>query len=123
MALRWAIRANSRLETIMRSPLLRRYLLLLGGLFLAACSTMATYDQTAYEKATAAKAEALALMDMATGSFSAHEKEIESVEEKFHLSFQIVPKSMDRRSAELTFRQGSTHFDLYPGPCQPPEHS
>lgn len=63
----------------MHSPLLSRYLLLLSWLFVAACSTIATYDQTAYEKATAAKAEALALMDMATGSFSAHEKEIESV--------------------------------------------
>jgi hypothetical protein len=63
----------------MHSPLLSRYILLLSWLFVAACSTIATYDQTAYEKATAAKAEALALMDMATGSFSAHEKEIESV--------------------------------------------
>ena len=47
--------------------------------FLAACSTIATYDQNAYEKATGAKAEALALMDKATGTFSANETEIEAV--------------------------------------------
>jgi hypothetical protein len=47
--------------------------------FLAACSTIATYDQNAYEKATGAKDEALALMDKATGPFSAHEAEIEAV--------------------------------------------
>ncbi len=60
--------------------LLPRYpLLLLSWLVLASCSTIATYDQFAYEKATAAKAEALALMDKATGSYSAHEQEIEAV--------------------------------------------
>jgi hypothetical protein len=60
--------------------LLRRssYLLVLL-LFLASCSTIATFDQTAYEKGTAAKAEALALMDKATESFGVNEKEIEAV--------------------------------------------
>jgi len=46
---------------------------------IAACSTIATYDQNAYEKATGAKGEALTLMDKATGPFSAHETEIEAV--------------------------------------------
>jgi hypothetical protein len=46
---------------------------------LVACSTIATYDQNAYDKATGAKAEAMALMDKASGSFSSHEKEIEAV--------------------------------------------
>jgi hypothetical protein len=62
-------------HTFLRRP----FLLLLSWLFIASCSTIATYDQIAYEKATAAKAEALALMGKATGSFSAHEQEIESV--------------------------------------------
>jgi hypothetical protein len=50
-----------------------------GCLMLAACSTIATYDQNAYEKATGAKAEALALMEKAVGSFVSHENEIEAV--------------------------------------------
>lgn len=66
---------NHTVHTILH----RQFLPLLSWLFLASCSTIAPYDQTAYEKATAAKAEALALMDKATGSFSAHEQEIESV--------------------------------------------
>jgi hypothetical protein len=57
----------------------RPFVLLLGWLLLGGCSTIATYDQIAYEKATGAKAEALALMDKATGSYSAHLQEIESV--------------------------------------------
>jgi hypothetical protein len=63
----------------MQTLLHRRFLLLLGYVLLASCSTIATYDQIAYEKATAAKAEALALMDKATESFTANEKEIEAV--------------------------------------------
>jgi len=46
---------------------------------LVACSTIATFDQAAYDKATGAKAEALALMDKATGSFNSHLTEIEAV--------------------------------------------
>ena len=46
---------------------------------LTACSTISTYDQAAYEHATSAKVDALALMDKATDSFSAHAKEVESV--------------------------------------------
>jgi hypothetical protein len=46
---------------------------------LAACSLIAPYDQAAYDKATSTKAEALALMEKATGSYSSHQKEIEEV--------------------------------------------
>ena len=53
--------------------------LLVATALLFACSTIATFDQVAYDKATGAKAEALALMDKATDSYSAHVKEIESV--------------------------------------------
>src|SRR6267378_3355215 len=53
--------------------------LLVATTFLFACSTIATFDQVAYDKATGAKAEALALMDKATDSYSAHVKEIEAV--------------------------------------------
>jgi len=53
--------------------------LLVATALLFACSTIATFDQVAYDKATGAKAEALALMDKATDSYSAHVKEIEAV--------------------------------------------
>jgi hypothetical protein len=53
--------------------------LLVATVLLFACSTIATFDQVAYDKATGAKAEALALMDKATDSYSAHVKEIEAV--------------------------------------------
>jgi hypothetical protein len=42
----------------------------LFGLCLAGCSTIATFDKVAYDKATGAKAEALTLMDKATDSYS-----------------------------------------------------
>lgn len=59
---------------------LPRSIPLVGAVFaLAACSLISPYDQTAYEKATAAKAEALALMDRATSSYSAQRREIEAV--------------------------------------------
>lgn len=50
--------------------------LLLATAFLFACSTIATYDQVAYEHATSAKVDTLALMDKATGDYSVHEKEV-----------------------------------------------
>jgi hypothetical protein len=53
--------------------------LLVATVLLFACGTIATFDQVAYDKATGAKAEALALMDKATDSYSAHVKEIEAV--------------------------------------------
>jgi hypothetical protein len=52
---------------------------LLVCLLISACSTIATFDQVAYEHATSAKVDALALMDKATDSFSAHAREVETV--------------------------------------------
>jgi len=58
----------------------RSYAIGLCCFFLAtACTTIATFDQVAYDKATGAKAEALALMDKATNSYGAHLKEIDAV--------------------------------------------
>jgi hypothetical protein len=48
-------------------------------LFLASCSLIAPFDQAAYDKATSTKAEALALMDKATSSYSSNEKQIDQV--------------------------------------------
>jgi len=53
--------------------------LIVATALLFACSTIATFDQVAYDKATGAKAETLALMNKATDSYSAHVKEIEAV--------------------------------------------
>ena len=44
-----------------------------------ACSTISTYDQAAYEHVTSANADALALMGKATESYSAHAKEVETL--------------------------------------------
>ena len=52
----------------------------LFGLLLAGCSTIATFDKVAYDKATGAKAEALTLMDKATDSYSSRAKEAEAVQ-------------------------------------------
>ena len=49
------------------------------GCLSAGCSTISTYDQVAYEHATNAKVDALALMDKATGDYSAHREEIATV--------------------------------------------
>ncbi len=48
--------------------------------FATACNTIATYDQVAYEHATNAKVDALALMDKATTPYSDHIKDIEAVQ-------------------------------------------
>jgi len=53
--------------------------LLLACLLMAACNTIATYDQAAYEHATSAKVDTLALMDKATDSYSSHAKEVEAL--------------------------------------------
>jgi hypothetical protein len=59
----------------------RSYAIGLCCLFLAtACSTIATYDQVAYEHATNAKVDALALMDKATTPYGNHIKDIEALQ-------------------------------------------
>jgi hypothetical protein len=57
----------------------RTFTVAVAGIFLAACSFIAPYDQAAYDKATSTKAEALALMDKATSSYSSNEKQIDQV--------------------------------------------
>jgi hypothetical protein len=60
------------------SPL--RNLVVVGAFALfGACSLIAHYDQVAYEHATSAKVDTLALMDKATGSYDDHQKEIEAL--------------------------------------------
>lgn len=46
---------------------------------LAGCTLVARYDRAAYEHATSAKVDTLALMQKATGSYSDHEKEVEAL--------------------------------------------
>ena len=48
-------------------------------LFSSACSLIAPYDRAAYEHATNAKVDTLALMSKATGSYDEHEKEVETL--------------------------------------------
>ena len=46
---------------------------------LAGCTLIARYDQVAYEHATSAKVDTLALMGKATGSYDDHEKGVEAL--------------------------------------------
>ena len=58
----------------------RRWLaLLFACAALAACSFIAHYDRVAYEHATNAKVDTLALMDKATGNYTDHQKEVEAL--------------------------------------------
>jgi len=60
------------------SPL--RNLVVVGALaLLGGCSLIAHYDQVAYEHATSAKVDTLALMDKATGSYSDHQKDVDAL--------------------------------------------
>lgn len=63
----------------MNSITSRSLLSLLACVAFAGCNTIATFDKVAYDKATGAKAEALALMDKATDSYSNHVREIDAV--------------------------------------------
>lgn len=51
---------------------------LLICLILTGCSTIATFDKTAYDKATGAKAEALALIDTATEPYATRSRQAEA---------------------------------------------
>jgi hypothetical protein len=65
----------------MNAGISKSYAIALSCLFLAAgCSTIATYDQVAYEHATNAKVDTLALMDKATSPYGDHIKDIEAVQ-------------------------------------------
>jgi hypothetical protein len=46
---------------------------------LAGCTLIAPYDRAAYEHATNAKVDTLALMSKATGTYDEHEKEVEAL--------------------------------------------
>jgi hypothetical protein len=60
----------------MQTLLHRPFLLLLGCLLLASCSTIANYDQAAYEHATAVKVDTLVVMSKATDPYASHQREI-----------------------------------------------
>lgn len=57
----------------------RNFIAISAALFLAGCTLIARYDQAAYEHATSAKVDTLALMSKATGSYADHEKEVEEL--------------------------------------------
>jgi len=55
---------------------------------LAACSTISTYDKAAYEHATNAKVDSLALMEKATENWSDHQKEIEALTNELDKAYE-----------------------------------
>src|SRR5437588_5440772 len=58
---------------------LRNLVAIAACLVVAACSLIAPYDRAAYEHATDAKVDTLALMSKATGSYDEHQKEVEAL--------------------------------------------
>jgi hypothetical protein len=66
-------------------------LLFLVFLFLSACTPLiGPYSPTAYQNATSLKAETLALMDKATGPYSDHAKEIETLMVEIEKAYEFV---------------------------------
>lgn len=63
----------------MKTIVSRNFIAASACIFLAACSLIAHYDQVAYEHATSAKVDTLALMDKATGNYDEHQKEVEAL--------------------------------------------
>jgi hypothetical protein len=57
----------------------RNLIAISASLFLTGCTLIARYDQAAYEHATSAKVDTLALLGKATGSYDDHEKEVEAL--------------------------------------------
>ncbi|HXP34870.1 MAG TPA: hypothetical protein VN827_04925 [Chthoniobacterales bacterium] len=57
----------------------RNLIAISASLFLTGCTLIARYDQVAYEHATSAKVDTLALISKATASYDDHEKEVEAL--------------------------------------------
>ncbi len=68
---------------------------------LIGCSTISTYDQAAYEHATNAKVDALALMSKATSDYGAHESEIAAVQLELEKAYEYRQRpALERNHAE-----------------------
>ena len=97
-------------------PALRPTFFFVALCVLAGCSTISTYDQAAYEHATSAKVDALALMDRATGDYSGHEKEIAAVQLELDKAYEY---DRGRPLNEITLKQWdlllSPEHDLFGG--------
>ena len=61
---------------------------LFGCLWLAACSTISTYDQAAYANVTSLKVDTLNVVGQATGSYSEHTKEIAELNTKLDKAYE-----------------------------------
>lgn len=79
-----------------------RLLLPLAAFLFASCSTISTYDQAAYANATAAKVDALELMDSATGDYNIHGREIAAVVTTLKKAYEY---DRGRPLNEITVRQ------------------
>lgn len=108
-----------QLSGIQPLPRATTFLRLVIGLCLfytAACSTISTYDQVAYEHVTAAKVDALALMDQATGDYAVHRAEISAVNLELQKAYEY---DRGRPLNEVTLHQWdillSPEHDLFGG--------
>jgi hypothetical protein len=66
----------------------RTFILAFLWLSFTACALIANYDRVAYEHATNAKVDTLALMNKATDSYEAHEKEVEALTNELDKAYE-----------------------------------
>src|SRR5437762_13959233 len=78
---------------------LRNLIAIAACLVLAACSLIAPYDRAAYEHATNAKVDTLALMSKATSSYHEHEKEVEALVRQRSEERRVGKERRSRRTA------------------------
>jgi hypothetical protein len=71
-------------------------------LSLASCSTIARYDQVAYQNATSLKVDANNLMDLSNQPYSSHEKEIAEFQTKIEKAYQY---DFGRPKNQITVKQ------------------
>jgi hypothetical protein len=84
LPVRWLDNFDRRVGDIVRGRMYMRALLKLSvpAIYAAAlcgCTTIAAYDEKAYENATSAKAEALTLVGKSNQSYTSHEQEVNAL--------------------------------------------
>ena len=87
----------------------RNLIAISASLFLTGCTLIARYDQVAYEHATSAKVDTLALISKATASYDDHENEVEALVRQLDKAYEY---DRGRQLNKLTVAQ----WDILRGP-------
>lgn len=84
------------------NPLLRITPLFVILLLISSCSNIALYDQDAYKNATSLKVDARNLMAQASGSYTAHQKEVAEFQAKLDKAYEY---DLGRDKNDITVKQ------------------